>query len=158
MFDGGDDAFFLDASIAPAGGFCLAWVSEPAAYPGTVLGNSGVSGVFARHVSATQTAISDGTNTRTFTHASQSGPAVHVVNGGAGGLEHYFNGTASSGSGSSFGSINFDQLGVRGAATEPFNGGLGDIVAVARALGTAELNRLGRFLAAVNRLAWATVS
>jgi hypothetical protein len=157
VLDGIDDALPLDSSIALAGGCCLAWVSEPASFPGSVFGSSAAAGVFARQVSATQTAVSDGTNTRTFTHASQSGTAVHVVNGGAGGLEHYLGGAASSASGTSFGDLTLDQIGVRGAATEFYNGGLGDIVVVARALSKAELNRLGRYLADLHRLSWTTV-
>ena len=157
MLDGIDDALGLDTSIALSGGFCLAWVSDPAAFPGSVFGNSAAAGVFARQASATQTAVSDGTNTRTYTHASQSGAAVHVVNGGAVGLEHYFNGVASSASGVSFGDLTLDQIGVRGAGSEFYNGGLGDLVVVARALSKAELNRLGRYLAALHQLSWTTV-
>ena len=47
VLDGADDAMPLDTSIPLAGGFCLAWVSEPAAFPASVLGNAAAAGVFA---------------------------------------------------------------------------------------------------------------
>ena len=72
-------------------------------------------------------------------------------------MEHYLNGVASSAAGTSFGDLTLDQIGVRGAATEFYNGGLGDVVVIARALSKAELNRLGRYLAALYQLSWTTV-
>ena len=149
LFDGVDDWMSFDNGSQPfvvaSGGFCIAWVSQlMRATPAneTILGGGG----YVRQISTTQTVVTDGTNTRTFTHAAQSGIAVHIINGDATTLRHYLNGVESAASGTSFGAITFDAIATHAGANFG-NVRLADIVLVKRKLTDAEVNNLGQFLA-----------
>jgi hypothetical protein len=159
-FDGADDVLEMSADYTSDAEFFLAWASNPGAGFGAILGNAAAGGIFVRHVSATQTLISDGTTTITFTHAAQAGLGVHVITGDAAGASHWFNGgAASSSSGGTVGSLTFNRIGMRGGGTPDYlQGDLGHVVLGNVRLPLAQVERLGRYLALRHQLVWTAAS
>lgn len=149
VFDGTDDTLVLVGAFSPTSGFLVAWVSEllnGAPANETIFGSSG-TGFFIRQVSTTETRITDGTNTRIFTHAAVSGRTIHMINGDAtDGLRHFVNGVESAAAGTSFDAFTLDEMGAEGGLT-PGEFGLGDVVLVDGPQTLAKLDQLGEFLA-----------
>lgn len=150
VFDGTDDYLDFDTNIVLSGGFWIGWISSESAVPGTILGNSAGSTIHIKRLSTTQTAISDGTNTRTFTHAALTlGTAhVHVINGNGTALRHWVDGVESAASGTSFAAITLNRMGRDGTGTAYFNGEIGEIVyGDGQVLSDYQVNQLGTWLA-----------